>query len=61
MYTVAKAAHTRATSFAVAQHSFLQLLKLKMTTTFTDYADQLFDPEGTGMMAIKNGPYQWSP
>ena len=64
MYTVAKAAHTRATSFAVAQHSFLQLLKLKMTTTFTDYVDRLlaqkdaftaiFDPEGTGMMAIEN-------
>jgi len=30
MYTLAKAAHTRATSFAVAQHSFLQLLSLKM-------------------------------
>jgi hypothetical protein len=64
MYTVAKAAHTRATSFAVAQHSFLQLLKLKMTTTFTDYVDRLlaqkdaftaiFDPEGTGMMPIEN-------
>ena len=64
MYTVAKATHTRATSFAVAQHSFLQLFKLKMTTTFTDYIDQLlaqkdaftaiFDPEGTGMMAIEN-------
>jgi hypothetical protein len=64
MYTVAKAAHTRATSFAVAQHSFLQLLKLKMTTTVTDYVDRLlaqkdaftaiFDPEGTGMMAIEN-------
>ena len=64
MYTVAKAAHSRATSFAVAQHSFLQLLKLKMTTTFTDYLDRLlaqkdaftaiFDPEGTGMMAIEN-------
>ena len=64
MYTVTKAAHTCATSFAVAQHSFLQLLKLKMTTTFTDYVDRLlaqkdaftaiFDPEGTGMMAIEN-------
>jgi hypothetical protein len=64
MYSVAKAAHTRATSFAVAQHSFLQLLKLKMTTTFTDYVDRLlsqkdaftaiFDPEGTGMMTIEN-------
>ena len=50
--------------YTVAQHSFLQHLKLKMTTTFTDYADQLlaqkdaftaiFGPEGTGMMAIEN-------
>ena len=39
--TVAKAAHTRATSFAVAQHSFLQLFKLKRTTTFADYVDRL--------------------
>ena len=64
MFTIAKAAHTRATSFAVAQHSFLQLLKLKMTNSFTDYVDKLlaqkdafvaiFDPEGTGVMAIEN-------
>jgi hypothetical protein len=60
MYTLAKAAHTRATSFAVAQHSFLQLLSLKMTSSFADYVDRLlakkdsFDPDGTGMMAIDN-------
>jgi len=51
-------------SFAVAQHSFLQLFELKRTTTFTDHVDRLlgqkdaftaiFDPEGTGMMAIEN-------
>jgi len=33
MYTLAKAAHARATSFAVAQHSFPQLLSLKMTSS----------------------------
>ena len=57
-----KAAHTRATSFAVAQHSFLQLLSLKMTSSFAEYVDRLlahkgsfiaiFNPDGTGMMAI---------
>ena len=64
MYTIAKAAHTRATSFAVAQHSFLQLVSLKMTSSFAEYVDRLlaqkdsfiaiFDPDGTGMMAIDN-------
>ena len=64
MYTIAKAAHTRATSFAVAQHSFLQLLSLKMTSTFAEYIDRvlaqkdsfiaIFDPEGTGLMSIEN-------
>ena len=64
MYTLAKAAHTRATSFAVAQHSFLQLLSLKMTSSFAEYVDRLlaqkdsfiaiFDPDGIGMMAIDN-------
>ena len=64
MYTLAKADHTRATSFAVAQHSFLQLLGRKMTSSFAEYVDRLlahkdsfiaiFDPDGTGMMAIDN-------
>jgi hypothetical protein len=64
MYTLAKAAHTRATSFAVAQHSFLQLLGMKMTSSFAEYVDRLlahkdsfiaiFDPDRTGMMVIDN-------
>ena len=64
MYTLAKAAHTRATSFTVAQHSFLRLLSLEMTSSFAEYVDRLlaqkdsfiaiFDPDGTGMMAIDN-------
>jgi len=37
MYTLAKAAHTRATNFAVAQHSFLSL---KMTSSFAEYVDR---------------------
>jgi hypothetical protein len=64
MYTIAKAAHTRVTSFAVAQHAFENLFKIKMTGTFAAYSDALsnarltfdaiFDPTATGTMSIDN-------
>ena len=41
MYTIAKAAHTRVTSFAVAQHAFENLFKITMTGTFAAYSDAL--------------------
>ena len=64
MYTIAKAAHTRVTSFAVAQHAFENLFKITMTGTFAAYSDALsnarltfdaiFDPKATGTMPIDN-------
>ena len=64
MYTIAKAAHTRVTSFAVAQHAFENLFKITMTDTFAAYSDALsnarltfdaiFDPKATGTMPIDN-------
>ena len=64
MYTIAKAAHTRVTSFAVAQHAFENLFKITTTGTFATYSDALsnarltfdaiFDPTATGTMPIDN-------
>ena len=64
MYTIAKAVHTRLTSFAVAQHAFESLFKITMTGTFAAYSDALsnarltfdaiFDPTATGTMPIDN-------
>ena len=56
MYTLAKAAHTRATSFAVAQHSFLQLLSLKMTSSFAEYVDRLL-AQNDSFIAISFSPF----
>jgi len=50
MYTITKAAHTRVTSFAVAQHALENLFKITMTGTF----DAIFDPTVTGTMPIDN-------
>lgn len=62
MYTIAKAAHTRVTSFAVALHTFETLLKITMTGSFAAYMDAvlnfrrtfaaIFDPTSTGNMSI---------
>jgi len=41
VYTIAKATHTRVTSFAVAQHAFENLFKITMTGTFAAYSDAL--------------------
>ena len=64
MYTAAKAAHTRVTSFSVAQHSFENLFNIKLTSTFAAFSDALsderltfdaiFDPTSTGTMSIDN-------
>ena len=59
MYTIAKAVHTRVTSFAVAQHAFENLSKIKMIGTFAAYSDALsndafFDPTATDTMPIDN-------
>ena len=64
MYTIVKAAHTRVTSFAVAQHAFENLFKITMIDTFVVYSDALsnarltfdaiFDPTATGTMPIDN-------
>jgi hypothetical protein len=64
MYTAAKAAHTRVTSFSVAQHSFENLFNIKLTSTFAAFSDALsderltfnaiFDPADTGTMSIDN-------
>jgi hypothetical protein len=65
IYTTAKAAHTRVTSFAVAQNTFEHLLQISMTTgTYAAYTDHLlnnrrtfdaiFDPTASGMIPIDN-------
>ena len=64
MYTIAKAAHTRVTSFSVAQHAFEHLTTITMTGSFAAYMDALlsarrdfdaiFDPTSTGNMPIDN-------
>jgi hypothetical protein len=64
MYTADKAAHTRVTSFSVAQHSFENLFNIKLTSTFAAFSDALsderltfdgiFDPTSTGTMSIDN-------
>ena len=64
MYTIAKAAYTRVTSFSVAQHAFEHFTTITMTGSFPVYIDALlsvrrdlyaiFNPTSTGNMPIDN-------
>ena len=51
VYTIAKAAHTRVTSFAVAQHAFENLFKITMTGTFAAYSDALSNTPSPSMLS----------